>query len=710
MKKREFADANVVALFSTCKVIQLTCKHLTLIFTVLLAVTLSSCGGSQSDSNSNSDSKRQSNESAQPVSAPSHVAESDISEQDGDAIEAVSGYTYYRKPDYPNAVNLPLQFITLSSGKKLSVRVTLPADENGDPIASTFPTIVTQSAYNTNLLSYIFTGVPGNLLLGVTDAFIVTRGYAQVAVDTLGTGASQGQWELIGEQEQAGLAEAIDWAQSQPWSNGDIGVAGVSYMAITSLIAAQRRPDAVKAVFASLPMGDAMRGTVGIGGMLNGVFMSNWMSLTHNLSTQNLQTVFANPQHAATLNAATREHIEQIERFHLPMINDALDNDPTYNYDGEFWRTRSPLENIDKIKAPTFLMGALHDIFQRDEPLLYEALKSNGVETRLVVYDGTHLINFIKTHVGNAQVPPVDYLVLQWFDKYLLDMDTRTEEIPDVIQHVKNYPTEDTPAAFRNDSYATTSNWPHPMAYAERWYLHGDGSLTLYPPENKETSPTMENPEHPVGRGFKKGAFLNFELHINDGTECSRSFEQWTLGLQLPQTCHWDSSDTHQQRLVFETEEMLEDYYINGPIQADIWIDSTVTEAVVAVQVEEVSGRRSQPITNGQLLASSRAVNESRSRFMDGEMIQPYHYFTQEWNQPLVPGEVVKMQIEIFPTSALIRKGHKLRISISPSNQAQALLNYPRQAMAEGGITTIHISPDFPSSVVLPVVPTSALN
>ncbi|MGB3623047.1 MAG: CocE/NonD family hydrolase C-terminal non-catalytic domain-containing protein, partial [Ketobacter sp.] len=146
------------------------------------------------------------------------------------------------------------------------------------------------------------------------------------------------------------------------------------------------------------------------------------------------------------------------------------------------------------------------------------------------------------------------------------------------------------------------------------------------------------------------------------------------------------------------------------PIQADVWIDSTVTEAVVAVQIEEVSKKQSLPITTGQLLASGRAVNIERSRFMNDQMIQPYHYFTEEKSQPLVPGEVVKMQIEIFPTSTIIRKGNKLRVAISPSNQAQAMLNYPRQAMAEGGVTTLHISPEYPSSVVLPIVPTAVLD
>lgn len=162
---------------------------------------------------------------------------------------------YFREADYAYVVNLPLQFITTGSGKKLSVRVTLPANEKGVPAPGPFPVILTQSGYNTNLLSYMFLGMPGNLMLGAPDPFMVKRGYAQVAVDALGTGASEGGWELFGEEEQLGFADAVDWAHQQPWANGKLGVAGVSYMAISSLFAAQHRPDSIHAVFASLPRG-----------------------------------------------------------------------------------------------------------------------------------------------------------------------------------------------------------------------------------------------------------------------------------------------------------------------------------------------------------------------------------------------------------------------------------------------------------------------
>lgn len=680
----------------------------------LAIISLAACSGGDSSNPSRSSEERVVADINQPIQQVPEKGqeqdESDITEDSSAALDAVSADMYYRSPDYPKAVDLPLQFITTTGGKQLSVRVTLPADKNGNPAQGPFPVVLTQSAYNTNLLSLMFRGVPGNLLLGVSDAFMVRRGYAQVAVDALGTGASEGGWELLGEAEQVGFAEAVDWAERQPWSNGKIGLAGVSYMAISSLFAAQRRPDSVDAIFASLPMGDAMRGTVGIGGMLNAVFMSEWMSVTHLLATQNVQTAFINPRYADVLTRATQEHIDQIDSYHLPLIDAALDGAPQYNYDGEFWRLRSPIEKIDKIKAPTFLFGALHDIFQRDTPLLYEALKQNGVDTRLVIYDGTHFINFVRSHVGNEQVPPIDFLLLQWFDKYLKDMDTGTEYIPSVVQFIKNYPTPDTADAFRNDSYSSTTDWPHPAAAPERWYLHGDRSLTRTPPNEEEATHTMTNPPHPTGKAYRQMGFLEFELTITDGTDCSRSYEQWTLGLALPRVCFWDSSDSSQQRLLFETDTMAEDYYINGPIQADIWIESTATEAVVAVQIEEVSDEQSLPITNGQLLASARKVNEERSRYLKGEMIQPYHYLTEAENEPLTPGEVVKMQIEIFPTSAIIRKGNKLRVSISPSNQAQAMLNYYRQTMAEGGITTIHNSPEYPSSLVLPTVPISVLN
>ena len=674
----------------------------------LVSCSLMACsGGSSSGSGTTADRSTQNTT----ASDSSSSGTPNLSPRDSADIKAVAGKVYFRERQYPKVYREPLQFITSVGGKKLATLVTMPADADGKPATGPFPVVLVQAAYNINLMNTIFKGVPGNAMMGVSDPFLVQRGYIMVAVDAMGTGASEGGWELLGENEQEGFADVVDWVQKQPWFDGNLGLAGVSYMAISSLFAAERRPDSVQAIFASLPMGDAQRGTVGVGGMINGVFMSTWMSITEVLSTQNLLTEIANPNYMSQLMDTTKEHVDQNQLYYLPMINAALDGAPEYTYDGDFWRLRSPIEHIDKIRAPTFILGCLDDIFQRDEPLLYERLKKNGVDTRLVIYNGTHIVNFLTQHIGDDQVPPVDYLMLQWFDKYLKGMDTGTENIPPVVQYVKNYPTASTPQQYQNDHFVTASDWPNPQATAQRWYLHGDDmSLSKAAPETDEQTHTMTHPEDPTGGAYEHDGLLLFNLTINDGTKCSRSFEQWSLGLVLPQTCYWNDKVSKQQSVNFDSAPMAEDYYINGPIEADIWIDSTVPETVVSVKVEDVSKYGVQPITEGQLVASGRAVDTSRSRFLDGQMIQPYHYFTEDRSTPLEPGQVVKMQIEIFPTSVVIPKGHKLRISISPSNQAEGMLNYQRQAMAAGGITTIYNSPEYPSSVVLPIVPVSALN
>ncbi|TAK85216.1 MAG: hypothetical protein EPO09_20410, partial [Aquabacterium sp.] len=202
---------------------------------------------------------------------------------------------------------------------------------------------------------------------------------------------------------------------------------------------------------------------------------------------------------------------------------------------------------------------------------------------------------------------------------------------------------------------------------------------------------------------------------INDGSDCSSSFVQWSLGMAglLPKACYSNSAtvEKSQSALVYQTPALSSDLYINGPIQADIWMLTTRTEAAVAVRVDDVDAFGiATPITTGLMSASFRAVDTSRSRYVKGVMIQPWHPLTEASRLPVVPGQPMLVPVEVFPAAAVIRKGHKLRIAISASNQAQGVWPTPQQQQANGNISTILNSASYPSSVVLPVVPTSALN
>ena len=78
-------------------------------------------------------------------------------------------------------------------------------------------------------------------LLGLTGYF-APRGYAVVMVDLRGTGRSQGCLDHLGPSDAKDLKTIVEWAASQPWSTGRVGMTGHSYVGSTPAVAAAMRP------------------------------------------------------------------------------------------------------------------------------------------------------------------------------------------------------------------------------------------------------------------------------------------------------------------------------------------------------------------------------------------------------------------------------------------------------------------------------------
>lgn len=625
---------------------------------------------------------------------------------------------YKRAEDYPDSVTLPLQFITTPAGQKLAVLVSVPADANGKPAPGVFPAILTQTAYRIDVGQLLGTvsGTGNTLLVGGQDKFMNRRGYISVAVDVLGSGMSSGEAQLLGAAEQEGYGAAVDWVTQQPWFNGQLGLAGTSYLGITSLLTAKQQHPAVKAVFAQVPMGDAYRGTVGTGGLLNAVFISKWLPLTHSLSVGNALAIQSNPQYADQIQAANQQHVASVDSWYLPTVGNSLAGKTGYaTDDGDFWAVRSPIEGVTRIKVPTFLVGSSSDIFQRDEPLLYEQLK-NKVNTKLLVVKGSHVQAVLNASSGanNATAkgaPGSASLMLQWFDQYLKGINTGAATLPNVTQFVEGY------GILGTTRFARATDWPHPQMTPQRMYLRGDLSLSTQKPTSFEATHTISEPAAAVVTYAKSdsGNTVNASVTINDGSDCSSSYVQWTLGMAglLPKACYSNSAtvEKSQGAVIFQTPTLTSDLYLNGPIQADIWMTTTKSEAAVAVRVDAVDAFGiATPISTGLMSAAYRVVDPTRSRYVKGVMMQPWHPFTEASRLPVIPGQAMLVPVEVFPAAAVIRKGSKLRIAISASNQAQGVWPQPQQLNANGNISTILSGPNYPSSVVLPVVPASALN
>jgi predicted acyl esterase len=128
-------------------------------------------------------------------------------------------------------------------------------------------------------------------------AWWVAHGYVVVNADTRGGGHSDGVGDLFSDQEAHDIARLIEWAGSQPWSTGNVGMLGVSYLAISQYKAAALHPPALKAICPWEGFTDAYRDIFTTGGIPENGFARIWLFMTKRVARV-----------ATDLAAGRREH------------------------------------------------------------------------------------------------------------------------------------------------------------------------------------------------------------------------------------------------------------------------------------------------------------------------------------------------------------------------------------------------------------------
>ena len=101
----------------------------------------------------------------------------------------------------------------------------------------------------------------------------VPAGYAIVVVDARGTGKSPGYYELMSALQTRDVYDVIEWAGVQPWSNGKVGMLGVSYLAIKQWQVAALQPPHLAAMIPWEGMFDHYRDFFRHGGIFSSFFM-----------------------------------------------------------------------------------------------------------------------------------------------------------------------------------------------------------------------------------------------------------------------------------------------------------------------------------------------------------------------------------------------------------------------------------------------------
>jgi putative CocE/NonD family hydrolase len=140
--------------------------------------------------------------------------------------------------------------VPMADGTTLFVRVVRPAADGP------FPVILEASPYHGTLADRDGIRIlpdardASGRQIGLTGYF-APRGYAVVMVDLRGTGKSQGCLDHLGPNDASDLKQIVEWAASQDWSNGRVGMTGHSYVGSTPSLAAAMQPEGLETIVPS---------------------------------------------------------------------------------------------------------------------------------------------------------------------------------------------------------------------------------------------------------------------------------------------------------------------------------------------------------------------------------------------------------------------------------------------------------------------------
>lgn len=132
---------------------------------------------------------------------------------------------------------------------------------------------------------------------------------------------------------------------------------------------------------------------------------------------------------------------------------------------------------------------------------------------------------------------------------------------------------------------------------------------------------------------------------------------------------------------------------------------TTTSEALWVAHLDDVApDGASRPLTQGALLGSHRVLDPDRTWYLpDGTVLRPHHFSTRSAVKPVVPGELTRYDVEVFPTAALLEPGHRLRLTVTTYDFPHLVPTKPARRALAGGSYRLHQGRPTPSQLLIPV-------
>jgi putative CocE/NonD family hydrolase len=590
--------------------------------------------------------------------------------------------------------------VPMRDGVHLATDVYRPS-RNGSPVEGKFPALLERTPYNKDHMS--------------SANYFVPRGYVVVFQDVRGRYKSEGRWIPIRDDPNDGF-DTAKWIGEQPWSDGIIGTMGSSYDGATQHALAIANAPYVKAMVPRNAMSDFGR----YGVRHNGAFelrFFNWVLTMGNAAGSNDAGVAA--ARAASDPAAADALIDMGQRVReyarsLPLRpgTTPLKFAPDYeswlieamshgDYD-DFWKNAgsSVVDHLAEYKdVPEYHTTGWYDSWGASVANLnyVELRKTKKSLQRLIIGPWIHSSEN-RSYAGEAQFTDdaaLDLMAfhLRWFDHWLKGIDNGVDREPPVRIYVMGGgDAHKTPEGriFVGGHWREENEWPLARAVPTPYYLHTSGRLSPEKATKDRPVTYVFDPRNPVptlGGNVSSQGTLMFQGAADQ--RCRADF--WLCSNSNPLSARNDV-------LVFQTDPLAGDMEVTGRLVVKLWAASNALDTDFTAKLVDV-----YPPSAGFAAGVELNIADSivRARYRNGPGKA----------ELLKPGQPYEFTIEMYPTSLVFKRGHRIRLDISSSNfprfdvnpnTGEPLNNNRRSQAAEN---TIYLDAEHPSRIILPLIP-----
>jgi putative CocE/NonD family hydrolase len=481
-------------------------------------------------------------------------------------------------------------WITMSDGVRLTARMWIPLDADKKPV----PAVLEYLPYRKR---------DGTIVRdALTHPYLAGHGYAAIRVDMRGNGDSEGiMLDEYARQEQDDALEVIAWIARQKWSNGNVGMMGISWGGFNALQVAARKPPALKAIITICSTDDRYEDDIHYkGGTL----------LNENLGWAATMLAYSSrPPDPKIVGTKWRkmwmQRLEAEPFLLIPWLQ--------HPHRDSYWKHGSVCENFGAIEIPALVVGGWNDAYSNAVPRLMKGLR--GVRKAII---GPWAHKYPHFAVPEPRIGFLQEMV-RWWDQWLKGEERNIKADPDFRVYIMDAYKPGTGDAHIAGRWVGDGFWGSGNTDTKKWYLTGEGIAGSEGPETPRTITSRQT------TGADSGEYCII----------------W-LGPEFP----GDQAKDDAQSITFDSPQLKADLDIVGQPMVEIEFAVDKPVAFVAIRLNDVwpTGEVSRITYHVQNLC----MRDSR-----------------ETPTALVPGKRYRMKIKLDDIAWRVPKDHKIRVSLS---------------------------------------------